>query len=49
MEFSATYHGGNHEGFQRVRGAAVFGGVYVESAVVKGFCSFFALFQVVWS
>ena len=50
VDFSATDHEGNRErdlaGF---RDAAVYGGVYGESAVLMWFCSFFALLQVVRS
>ena len=36
VDFSATDHGGSRESFQRVRGAAVYGGVFGESAVGWG-------------
>ena len=46
VDFSATDHGGNRGSFQRVRGAAVYGGVSGESAVGWGFASFFAVFRL---
>ena len=50
VECSATDHGGNRGSFQQVRGAAVYGGVFGESAVgwfFRGFSAFFALLRVV--
>ena len=43
MDFNATDHERNRGSFQRVRGAAVYGGVLGESAVGWGFWAFFAL------
>ena len=40
MEFSATDHGGKRGSFQRVRGAAVYGGIFGDSAVGWGFVHF---------
>ena len=40
MDFSATDHGGNCGGVQRVRGAAVYGGIFGVSAV-EGFLGLF--------
>ena len=41
MDFSATDHGGNRGSLQRVRGAAVYGGIFGVSAV-----GFLGLFRV---
>ena len=44
VDLSATDHGGNRGSFQRVQGAAVYGGLFGVSAV--GWFFFFAFFRV---
>ena len=47
VDLSATDHGGNRGSFQRVQGAAVYGGLYGVSAVGCGFLGFFCVPPVV--